>query len=63
MKFVCEGKDGHKMKFNELPSFLYPHGTQYDKDRLNSGLFEGMSSSGCVIFLSFLTAIHARGYD
>ena len=41
MKFVCEGKDGYKMKANDLPSFLYPHGTQYDKDHLDTGLFRG----------------------
>jgi len=41
MKFVREGKDGYKMKANDLPSFLYPHGTQYDKDHLDSGLFRG----------------------
>jgi len=38
MKFVREGKDGYKMKTNDLPS---SHGTQYDKDNLDSGLFRG----------------------
>jgi hypothetical protein len=41
MKFVREGKDGYKMKANDLPSFLYPHGTQYDKDHLDTDLFRG----------------------
>ena len=40
MKFVCEGKDGYKMKASDLPSFLYPHGTMYDEDNLNSDLFQ-----------------------
>jgi hypothetical protein len=41
IKFVCEGKEGYKMKANDLPSFLYPHGTQYDKNHLDIGLFRG----------------------
>lgn len=41
MKSVREGKDGYKMKASDLPSFLYPHGTIYDKDNLDSGLFRG----------------------
>jgi len=39
---ICpRGKDGYKMKANDLPSFLYPHGTQYDKDHLDTDLFQG----------------------
>ena len=41
MKFVREGKDGYKMKASDLPSFLYPHGTTYDEENLDSGLFRG----------------------
>ena len=41
MKFVREGKDGYKMKANDLPSFLYPHGTVHDVNNPDSGLFRG----------------------
>ena len=41
MKFVREGKDGYKMKASDLPSFLYPHGTIYDEENLDNGLFRG----------------------
>lgn len=41
MKFVCEGKDGYKMKASDLPSFFYPHGTMYNEENLDSGLFWG----------------------
>ena len=29
------------MKASDLPSFLYPHGTMYDEENLDSGLFRG----------------------
>ena len=41
MKLVREGKDDYKMKASDLPSFLYTDGTVYDKENLDTGLFQG----------------------
>jgi hypothetical protein len=52
MKYVREGRDGYKMKASDLPSFLYPHGTMYDEENLDRGLFRGhVLIRVCFLFL------------